>query len=122
MLKAALAGAFALATIGCLSVASGGIRVTQAAAQEMASVQETTGSVGGVVVTEAKIARLKRALRLTAEQEVHWHPVEASLRRLMQAAAARRQRRSGSARARQGQRLCRQRRGAVSTSPAPPVR
>jgi hypothetical protein len=86
MLKSALAGAFALAFIGCLPVAYGGFGVTQAAAQEMASVQETTGSVGGVVVTESKIAHLKHALRLTPEQEVHWHPVEASLRRLMQAA------------------------------------
>jgi hypothetical protein len=86
MLKTALAGAFALATIGCLSVTSEGIQVTQSVAQETGAAHETTGSVGGVVVTEAKIARLKRALRLTAEQEVHWHPVEASLRRLMQMA------------------------------------
>src|SRR5437763_16583692 len=86
MLKTALVSALALATIGCLSVTSGGIQLTQSVAQETSAAQETTGSVGGVVVTEAKIARLKRALRLTAEQEIHWRPVEASLRRLMQMA------------------------------------
>ena len=85
MLKTALVSAFALATIGCLSETSGGIGVTQSFAQESV-VQETTGSVGGVVVTEAKISRLKRALRLTAAQEAHWHPVEASLRRLIHGA------------------------------------
>ena len=33
-----------------------------------------------VIVTEGKIARLRAALRLTAEQMAHWRPVEAALR------------------------------------------
>jgi hypothetical protein len=83
MLKAALAGALAFATIGCLSVSSGHIQVAKANAQEV--VVETTGSVNaGPNVTEAKIARLKRALRLTSAQEVHWHPVESTLRKIAQ--------------------------------------
>jgi len=83
MLKAALAGVLAFATIGCLSVSSGRIQFAEVKAQEV--VAETTGSVNaGPQVTEAKIARLKRALRLTAAQEVHWHPVESTLRRIAQ--------------------------------------
>jgi hypothetical protein len=79
MLKTALVSAFALATVGCFSVTASGVRVAQSAAQE------TTASVGDVLVTESKIAHLKRVLHLTPAQEVHWHPVEASLRRLIQA-------------------------------------
>ena len=83
MLKAALAGALAFATIGCLSISSGRIQFTQASAED--GIVETTGAVNaGPNVTEAKIARLKRALRLTAAQEVHWHPVESTLRRIAQ--------------------------------------
>jgi hypothetical protein len=84
MLKAALAGAFAFATIGSLSISSGRIELSQIKAQEV--VAETTGSVNaGPTVTEAKIARLRRALRLTAAQEVHWQPVESTLRKIAQA-------------------------------------
>jgi hypothetical protein len=79
MLKAALAGAVALATVAFVSFGSAGLGVSPAAAQEV----ETTGTVGPVV-TEAKIARLKHALHLTAEQAIHWHPVESALRRIVQ--------------------------------------
>ncbi|HEX2556177.1 MAG TPA: hypothetical protein VHL98_20955 [Microvirga sp.] len=34
------------------------------------------------VLTPAEIGRMRRALRLTAEQEPHWHPVEAVLREI----------------------------------------
>ena len=67
MIKAALAGAVALATVGSLTVSQGGIGIAPAAAQE-------------IVVSHAQIARLKSALRLTADQEHLWRPVEASLR------------------------------------------
>jgi outer membrane protein W len=67
MFKAALVGAVALATAGSLTVSHQGIRITPAAAQD-------------VVVSHAQIAHLKSALRLTADQEHLWRPVEASLR------------------------------------------
>lgn len=67
MIKAALAGAVALATVGSLTVSHQGLGTAPAAAQE-------------VVVSQGQIARLKSALRLTAEQEHLWRPVEASLR------------------------------------------
>lgn len=67
MWKAAFVGAFALVTLGSMSVSSNGVGVTQAAAQE-------------VVVTDAHIARLKSVLRLSPAQEVHWHSLEAALR------------------------------------------
>lgn len=70
MLKAALVGAVALATVGSLSYSPQGIGITPAAAQE------------AVVVTEAQIARLHAALHLTPAQEHHWYPVAATLRRL----------------------------------------
>jgi len=69
MLKAALVGAVALATVGSLSFSPQGIGISPAAAQE-------------VVVTEAQIARLHAALHLTPAQEHHWYPVAATLRRL----------------------------------------
>jgi hypothetical protein len=69
MIKAALAGAVALATVGSLTISPQGIGTAPAAAQE-------------VVVSHAQIARLKSALRLTADQEHLWRPVEASLRAL----------------------------------------
>ena len=69
MWKATLAGAFALATVGSLSLSPEGIGISPAAAQE-------------VVVTEAQIARLHAALHLTSAQERHWYPVAATLRRL----------------------------------------
>jgi hypothetical protein len=68
MLKAALAGAVALATVGSFSF-SEGLGVSPAAAQE-------------VVVTEGQIARLHAALHLTSAQERRWHPVAATLRSL----------------------------------------
>jgi hypothetical protein len=67
MFKAALVGAIALATVGSFSMSPEGIRVTPAAAQE-------------VVVSHSQIAQLKSALRLTADQERYWYPVEATLR------------------------------------------
>ena len=74
MLKAALVGAVALATVGSLSLSPQGIGITPAAAQE-------------VVVTEAQIGRLHAALHLTPAQERHWYPVAATLRRLGHAQA-----------------------------------
>jgi len=70
MRKTVLAGAFALAMMGPLSVSQHGFGPAPASAQEAAA----------VVVTEGKIARLRSALRLTAEQMAHWRPVEAALR------------------------------------------
>jgi len=70
MWKAALAGAVALATVGCLSISIEGIGIDKAAAQD-------------IIVTESHIARLKSVLKLTPSQERHWHPVEATLRAIM---------------------------------------
>lgn len=71
MLKAAVAGACALATVNLLSLSPSGVDIgvgiTPAAAQD-------------IVVTESHIARLKRSLRLTPAQLVHWNKVEAALR------------------------------------------
>jgi len=67
MWKAALAGAIALATLGSFS--HEGIGIAPAVAQE-------------TVITEAHIARLHTALRLTPAQEGHWRAVAATLRRL----------------------------------------
>jgi hypothetical protein len=67
MRKAVFAGATALAMMGPLLVSEHGIGPSVATAQE-------------VTFTEGHIYRLKRALRLTAEQMSLWHPVEAALR------------------------------------------
>lgn len=67
MRKAVFAGAVALAMMGPLLVSERGIGPSVASAQE-------------VTVTEGKIARLRSALHLTAEQIQHWRPVEAALR------------------------------------------
>src|SRR3954469_7016907 len=67
MRKAVFAGAVALAMMGPLLVSEHGFGPATASAQD-------------VVVTEGKIARLRSALRLTAEQLQHWRPVEAALR------------------------------------------
>jgi cellobiose phosphorylase len=67
MRKAVFAGAVALAIMGPLLVSEHGIGPSPASAQD-------------VVVTEGKIARLRSALRLSAEQLQHWRPVEAALR------------------------------------------
>jgi hypothetical protein len=77
MRKAVFAGAIALAMMGPLFVSEQGFGPVSASAQE-------------VIVTEGKIARLRSALRLTAEQIQHWRPVEAALR-----AAIREQRADG---------------------------
>ena len=69
MNKAVLAGALALAMMGPLSVSEHGFAPASA-----------SGPGPAVVVTEGKIARLRAALRLTAEQAAHWRPVEAALR------------------------------------------
>jgi len=69
MWKAALAGAVALATMGSFSFSQQGFGIAPAAAQE-------------IVVTDAQIARLKAALRLTPAQEHHWYAVAATLRSL----------------------------------------
>jgi hypothetical protein len=69
MLKAALAGAVALATVGSFSFSHQGFGITPAAAEE-------------IVVTEGQIARLHAALHLIGAQERHWSPVAATLRRL----------------------------------------
>jgi hypothetical protein len=71
MWKAAFVGAFALVTLGSLSVTRDGIGVTQAAAQE-------------VLVTDAHIARLKSVLRLSPAQEIHWRGLESALRSVTQ--------------------------------------
>jgi hypothetical protein len=70
MRKAVFAGAIALAMVGPLLVSEHGFGPSTASAQE-------------VVVTEGKIARLRAALRLKAEQIQHWRPVEAALRAAM---------------------------------------
>jgi len=66
MWKGAIAGAVVLVTIGSFSISHQGITLKTAAAQD-------------IVLRESDIARLKSALKLTPSQEVHWHPVEASL-------------------------------------------
>jgi len=71
-MKAALAGAVLLTTVGSVSVSPQGIGFAPAAAQE-------------VVVNDAQIAQLKQALQLTASQERHWRPVEATLRAMSRA-------------------------------------
>lgn len=73
MWKATFVGALALVTIGSLSITRDGIGVTQAAAQE-------------VVLTDAHIAHLKAALRLSPSQEVHWRALEGVLRSVGQRA------------------------------------
>jgi hypothetical protein len=70
MKKTVFAGALALAMMGPLSVSQDGFGPASASAQEGPA----------VVVTEGKIARLRAALRLSAEQMAHWRPVEAALR------------------------------------------
>jgi len=77
MNMAVLAGAVALAMVGPLSVSEDGFGPASAVAQEGPAVAQEGPAV---VVTEGKIARLRAALRLTAEQMAHWRPVEAALR------------------------------------------
>jgi hypothetical protein len=70
MWKAALAFAVAFATLGSLSVSLDGIGITQAGAGEL-------------TITEAHIARLKNALKLTPTQEQHWRAVVVVLRAMV---------------------------------------
>ena len=76
MNMAVLAGAVALAMVGPLSVSEHGFGPAPLWPEGPAVAQEGPA----VVVTEGKIARLRAALRLTAEQMAHWRPVEAALR------------------------------------------
>ena len=68
MVKAALAGALAFAMVNTVSLPTGGVGIAPAMAQD------------NVVITESHISRLKRSLRLTPAQQVHWYKVEAALR------------------------------------------
>src|ERR1700730_7395843 len=76
MRKAALASMVVLATAGFCSLSSEGIGVPAAMAQDISLAQD-------FVITEAHIARLKSALKLTLVQEHHWRPVEAVLHALV---------------------------------------
>jgi hypothetical protein len=78
MWKTARVVALALAMFGSMSFAHNGFAAANA--------EEHTGSTasGGVVVTEAAIARLKAALRLSPAQEIHWRSLESTLRHLAQ--------------------------------------
>ena len=76
MRKAVFAGALALAMVGPLFVSEHGFGVTPASAQEVA-------------ITEGHIYQLKAALRLRADQLVHWAPVEAALRAAIRQSANR---------------------------------
>ena len=75
MHKAAFAGAFALALFGSISVS--GTNEALAAGPAIAAAQH------GVVVTDAHIARIRAALRLTPAQQPYWPPVEAALRNVV---------------------------------------
>ena len=68
MMKLVRAGVFALATMVSF--------VGFDAAQRSVSAAE-------VMISDAQIARFKSSLRLTATQERHWAPVEATLRDIM---------------------------------------
>lgn len=72
MLKSALAGAFALATIGT-SLSFAQDYQLQSYPQERAS-SANTGAVN------SKIAQFRSALQLTSDQQRHWPRVEAVLR------------------------------------------
>jgi hypothetical protein len=63
-----LAGALALATIGLLS------------GNSAAFARELIGVSSGHEAAAVDIARVKRALHLTPEQQAYWPPVEAALR------------------------------------------
>ena len=74
MWKAALAGAFALATIGS-SLAF--------AQEDYAGARQQVAAHTSGTFTEAHIARARAVLRLTAAQRPYWGPVEAALRDLV---------------------------------------
>ncbi len=71
MKKTICAGAFALAAIGLLS------NIPGASAGEMGGGQTAQSSMASI-----NIGRIRSALKLTAEQERYWRPVEAALRDL----------------------------------------
>src|SRR5689334_11068051 len=75
MWKTARVVALALAMFGSMSFAHNGFAAANA---------EELTSASGVVVTDATIARLKAALRLSPAQETHWRTLEATLRHLAQ--------------------------------------
>lgn len=79
MWKAMFAGAIALAVAGSSLVSAETIRRNATPGFRPAA---RAGSAG-FVLTSARIARIKSVLRLTAEQERHWPPVEAALRAIM---------------------------------------
>ena len=74
MWKAVRASALALVTVGSLTLAGEGF-VAPARAESL-------------VLTEAHIARLKTALKLSPEQLVHWRALEAALRNIIRHPAA----------------------------------
>jgi len=76
MWKTARVVALALAMFGSMSFAHNGFAAANA--------EETASTSGGVVVTDATIARLKAALRLSPAQEIHWRTLESTLRHLAQ--------------------------------------
>jgi hypothetical protein len=71
MLKAMLASALALVTVGFLSLST---------VETQASEWRSGGQ--GVQITEVNIYRIKSALHLTPEQMHYWAPVEAALLRI----------------------------------------
>src|SRR5262245_13050716 len=79
MLKAALAGALALAAVGVMT----------ASAEENGSAgrQARGGNSAGIVLTEGQIAQAKAALRLKPSQERYWPRVAAALRSVARQAA-----------------------------------
>jgi hypothetical protein len=74
MLKAALVGAIALATISS----------SVAFADEWRDQQSGSATQSGIVITHAQIARFKSVLKLTAAQEHFWPAVENAFRELSQ--------------------------------------
>jgi hypothetical protein len=72
MLKAALVGAIALATIGS----------SFAFADEWRDQHNGSAAQSGTLVTHAQIARFKSVLKLTAAQEQYWPAVENAFREL----------------------------------------
>ena len=73
MKKTLCAGVFALAAIGLLP------DISAAYADELVNASSEQSQMS----TAINVGRIKRALRLTAEQEPYWPPVEAALRNLV---------------------------------------
>ena len=72
MLKSALAGAFALATIGS--------SVSFAQDYQLQGYSQQRASSGDTSMINSKIAQFKSALHLNSDQQRHWPRVEAVLR------------------------------------------